>query len=152
MSRKTLKSREGGYLISIIGDEDTATGFLLAGVGENQANSGSNYFVVDPSTSNLNCMPLFQTPLFTHHLTDVLLLLALCIAEETPTQAIEDAFKRLTERDDIAIVLINQYVCFVPLHSFIATVRSNSCVLHLSMSCHPALTRSLLSPYATFCA
>lgn len=51
MSRKTLKSRVGGYLIAIIGDEDTATGFLLAGVGENHITNGSNYFVVDPSTS-----------------------------------------------------------------------------------------------------
>lgn len=31
-------------------------------------------------------------------------------AEETPVQAIEEAFKRFTERDDVAIVLINQYV------------------------------------------
>lgn len=77
MPKKVIKSREGGYLIAVIGDEDTATGFLLAGVGQN-ASSGSNYFVVDP--------------------------------KETPTQAIEDAFKRFTERDDIAIVLINQYI------------------------------------------
>lgn len=50
-ARRILKSREGGYLIAIIGDEDTATGFLLAGVGDNQPSHGSNYFVVDPSTS-----------------------------------------------------------------------------------------------------
>lgn len=31
-------------------------------------------------------------------------------AEDTPVPAIEDAFKRFTEREDIAIVLINQYV------------------------------------------
>lgn len=31
-------------------------------------------------------------------------------AEDTPIPAIEDAFKDLTERDDIAILLINQYV------------------------------------------
>ena len=31
-------------------------------------------------------------------------------AEETPTQAIEEAFKKFTDRDDIAIILINQYV------------------------------------------
>lgn len=45
-----IKTRSGGYLIAIIGDEDTATGFLLAGVGEKEATSGSNYFVVDDST------------------------------------------------------------------------------------------------------
>lgn len=32
------------------------------------------------------------------------------VAEDTPVPAIEDAFKRFTEREDIAIVLINQYV------------------------------------------
>lgn len=78
MARKAFKTRAGGFLIAVIGDEDTATGFLLAGVGHNHGPAGSNYFVVDP--------------------------------KETPTQAIEDAFKRFTERDDVAIVLINQYI------------------------------------------
>lgn len=32
------------------------------------------------------------------------------VAEDTPVPAIEDAFKRFTEREDIAILLINQYV------------------------------------------
>lgn len=30
--------------------------------------------------------------------------------KDTPVPAIEDAFKRFTEREDIAIVLINQYI------------------------------------------
>jgi V-type H+-transporting ATPase subunit F len=38
------------YLIAVIGDEDTVTGFLLAGVGQNDGNRDPNYFVVDPST------------------------------------------------------------------------------------------------------
>lgn len=50
-SKRVIKSREGGYLIAIIGDEDTATGFLLAGVGDNQPSRGPNFFVVNPSTS-----------------------------------------------------------------------------------------------------
>jgi vacuolar-type H+-ATPase subunit F/Vma7 len=48
---RRVKSRPGGSLIAVIGDEDTATGFLLAGVGENDASAGPNYFVVDSSTS-----------------------------------------------------------------------------------------------------
>lgn len=40
-------------MIAIIGDEDTATGFLLAGVGDNQPTRGPNFFVVDPSTSHM---------------------------------------------------------------------------------------------------
>jgi ATP synthase (F/14-kDa) subunit len=38
------------YLIAVIGDEDTITGFLLAGVGQNDGVHDPNYFVVDPST------------------------------------------------------------------------------------------------------
>lgn len=37
------------------------------------------------------------------------------VAEDTPVPAIEDAFKRFTEREDIAIVLINQYVRGYPV-------------------------------------
>eukprot|EP00172_Hildenbrandia_rubra_P000255 Plantae.Rhodophyta-Hildenbrandia_rubra.ctg11125.p1 GENE.Plantae.Rhodophyta-Hildenbrandia_rubra.ctg11125~~Plantae.Rhodophyta-Hildenbrandia_rubra.ctg11125.p1 ORF type:complete len:127 (-),score=23.14 Plantae.Rhodophyta-Hildenbrandia_rubra.ctg11125:752-1132(-) len=77
-SGRKIKNRPEGYLIGIIGDEDTVTGFLLAGIGQNEANKSSNYFVVD--------------------------------AKDTPIPAIEDAFKDLTERDDIAILLINQYI------------------------------------------
>lgn len=32
--------------------QDTVTGFLLAGIGQNEANKSSNYFVVDPSMSS----------------------------------------------------------------------------------------------------
>jgi vacuolar-type H+-ATPase subunit F/Vma7 len=38
------------YLIAVIGDEDTITGFLLAGIGQNDGVHDPNYFVVDPST------------------------------------------------------------------------------------------------------
>jgi ATP synthase (F/14-kDa) subunit len=47
---RRVRSRPGGSLVAVIGDEDTATGFLLAGVGENNATLGPNYFVVDSST------------------------------------------------------------------------------------------------------
>ncbi|CAN8066444.1 unnamed protein product [Agarophyton chilense] len=30
--------------------------------------------------------------------------------KETPVQAVEEAFKRFTEREDVAILLINQYI------------------------------------------
>ena len=33
--------------------------------------------------------------------------------ENTPVPAIEEAFKKFVERDDIAILLINQYVCSI---------------------------------------
>eukprot|EP00611_Tribonema_gayanum_P023491 TRINITY_DN4955_c0_g2_i1.p2 TRINITY_DN4955_c0_g2~~TRINITY_DN4955_c0_g2_i1.p2 ORF type:complete len:119 (+),score=56.02 TRINITY_DN4955_c0_g2_i1:172-528(+) len=67
---------ETGKLIGMIGDEDTITGFLLAGVGHRTAQS-TNFLVVKPDTD---------------------------IAK------IEEAFRTLTSREDIAIVLINQHV------------------------------------------
>jgi vacuolar-type H+-ATPase subunit F/Vma7 len=36
--------------------------------------------------------------------------LNLCVFQETPTSAVESAFTEFTEREDIAIVLINQHV------------------------------------------
>lgn len=38
----------GGLLVAVIGDEDTVTGFLLAGIGHRDAR-GTNYLVVDSS-------------------------------------------------------------------------------------------------------
>merc|ERR1719491_926075 len=65
-----------GKLIGVIGDEDTVTGFLLAGTGHRTA-EGSNFLIVK---------------------------------QDTPQQAVEDAFKELTARSDIGILLINQHV------------------------------------------
>ncbi len=40
---------DGSKLIAVIGDEDTVTGFILAGVGH-RTPEGSNFLVVKPST------------------------------------------------------------------------------------------------------
>ncbi|XP_060193038.1 V-type proton ATPase subunit F [Lycium barbarum] len=64
-------------LIAMIADEDTITGFLLAGVGNVDLRRKTNYLIVDSKTT---------------------------------VKQIEDAFKEFTTRDDIAIVLISQYV------------------------------------------
>ena len=66
-----------GALMAVIGDEDTVTGFLLAGVGNIDLRRKTNYLVV---------------------------------TDKTTTKQIEDAFKDLTTREDIAVVLINQTV------------------------------------------
>ncbi|CAH0486978.1 unnamed protein product [Peronospora effusa] len=63
-------------LIGVIGDEDTVTGFILAGIGHRTA-EGTNFLVVKPNT---------------------------------PISVIESSFRSLTNRDDIAILLINQHV------------------------------------------
>ncbi|KAJ1296074.1 hypothetical protein BS78_01G271100 [Paspalum vaginatum] len=64
-------------LIAMIADEDTVTGFLLAGVGNVDLRKKTNYLIVD---------------------------------NKTTVKQIEDAFKEFTTREDIAIVLISQYV------------------------------------------
>ncbi|KAF5937435.1 hypothetical protein HYC85_024941 [Camellia sinensis] len=64
-------------LIAMIADEDTLTGFLLAGVGNVDLRRKTNYLIVDSKTT---------------------------------VKQIEDAFKEFTTREDIAIVMISQFV------------------------------------------
>ena len=45
-----LLEEEQGLLIAVIGDEDTVTGFLLAGVGQRDS-QGANFLVVDAKTT-----------------------------------------------------------------------------------------------------
>ncbi|KAK8809650.1 hypothetical protein WA158_000593 [Blastocystis sp. Blastoise] len=46
-------------LIAVIGDEDTVTGFLLAGAGDNTGREGSNYFVADKNTKTTELEEVF---------------------------------------------------------------------------------------------
>lgn len=57
MSKKVFKKGEGTSIVSIIGDEDTVTGFLLTGIGERNIKGETNFLVVDPS------FPLMVLPL-----------------------------------------------------------------------------------------
>ena len=76
--RQRFKTLEDGHLIAVIGDEDTVTGFLLAGVGNVEgAQRISNFLVVTSKTETID---------------------------------IERAFKAFTSREDIAILLINQFI------------------------------------------
>jgi V-type H+-transporting ATPase subunit F len=72
-----------GSLLAVIGDEDTVTGFLLAGVGNVDLRKKTNYLVVN---------------------------------EKTTVKAIEETFREFTSREDIAIVLINQYIASMIRH------------------------------------
>jgi vacuolar-type H+-ATPase subunit F/Vma7 len=113
-------------LIAVIGDEDTVTGMLLAGVGNVDSRRASNFFVCDSSARQagacsgragcghgagpersvqsrhsseagaLSPPPSRITPVHP-------------LAETTPGQ-VEEVFTRFTTRNDIAVVLINQYV------------------------------------------
>lgn len=78
-SSQTYKNRQ---LLAVIGDEDSVTGLLLAGIGQISETDGGekvkNFFVVDAKT--------------------------------TP-EAIEASFDDFTQnRKDIAVLLINQHV------------------------------------------
>ena len=100
---------QNGALIAVIGDEETVTGMLLAGVGNVDARRTSNFMVVDSSELPLRTLAAALAP--TPFLTSARARLP---AETTPPQ-IEDAFKRFTSRSDVAIVLINQYVRLGPV-------------------------------------
>uniref|UniRef100_A0A0C9S345 V-type proton ATPase subunit F n=1 Tax=Wollemia nobilis TaxID=56998 RepID=A0A0C9S345_9CONI len=77
MAGKAQIPTTNSAIIAMIADEDTVTGFLLAGVGNVDLRRKTNYLIVDSKTS---------------------------------VKAIEDAFKEFTGKDEIAIVLISQYV------------------------------------------
>ncbi|KAI0274785.1 ATPase, V1 complex, subunit F [Gloeopeniophorella convolvens] len=64
-------------LLAVIGDEDTITGLLLAGIGQVTPDQKKNFFVVEAKTE---------------------------------AHVIEGVFGEFTKREDIAILLINQYV------------------------------------------
>ena len=77
-----MRYRQGEErLIAIIGDEDTITGFLLAGAGDSDSRSakskGSNFIVVQ---------------------------------KNTPLPDIEAAFNRFSQRTDIGAILICQHI------------------------------------------
>ncbi|KAG5567511.1 hypothetical protein RHGRI_002904 [Rhododendron griersonianum] len=77
MANKVQVPTRNSALIAMIADEDTITGFLLAGVGNVDLRRKTNYLIVDSKTT---------------------------------VKQIEEAFKEFTTREDIAIVMISQYV------------------------------------------
>ncbi|GER29728.1 guanylate-binding family protein [Striga asiatica] len=77
MANKPQIRTTSSALIAMIADEDTITGFLLAGVGNVDLRRKTNYLIVDSKTT---------------------------------VKQIEDAFKEFTTREDIAVVLISQFV------------------------------------------
>ena len=94
-----------GKLVAIIGDEDTVTGFLLAGVGQRDA-AGPNF---------------------------------LTVTTKTKLSEIEEAFKRIAARQDIAIILINQHVADMIRHLVTEHVESTTIptILEIPSKEHP---------------
>jgi len=46
-----IRNKEGSNYIAIIADEDTITGFLLAGIGDNDRQRGKSFLIVDEKTT-----------------------------------------------------------------------------------------------------
>ena len=57
---KRFTRNENNLLLSIIGDEETVTGFLLAGIGERSEQS-KNFFVVCASTEKIEIEEIFRS-------------------------------------------------------------------------------------------
>ncbi|KAL3677182.1 hypothetical protein R1sor_027130 [Riccia sorocarpa] len=91
-------------LIAIIGDEDTVTGFLLAGVGNVDLRRKTNYLVVD---------------------------------NKTTVKAIEEAFKDFTNREDVAIVLISQYIANMIRYQIDSYNKPLPAILEIPSKDHP---------------
>ncbi|KAJ8441832.1 hypothetical protein Cgig2_021522 [Carnegiea gigantea] len=118
MANKPQIPTKNSALIAMIADEDTITGFLLAGVGDVDIRRKTNYLIVDNrifSVSALFILPFrLQSASKLNWMFDVILywcLTAKCFTcLETTVKQIEDAFKDFTTREDIAIVMISQYI------------------------------------------
>mmetsp|Transcript_48405 Transcript_48405/g.92614 ORF Transcript_48405/g.92614 Transcript_48405/m.92614 type:complete len:129 (-) Transcript_48405:237-623(-) len=97
-------AQAGGALIAVIGDEDTVTGLLLAGLGNVDARKTSNFMVVD---------------------------------NKTTIPAIEARFKEFTHRQDIAILLISQYVADMIRHLVNDWTKPIPAILEIPSKEHP---------------
>lgn len=93
-----------GKLIAVIGDEDTVTGFLLAGIGH-RTTEGANFLVVKPGESRMRTRRIMIHVLMTNEDAALWNLNA-----ETPVSIVEDCFNNISNRDDVGIILINQHV------------------------------------------
>lgn len=94
-------------LIAVIGDEDTTTGLLLAGVGQ-----------INPDTNDKNFF-IYKD-------------------DKTTTEEISNKFDEFTsERDDIAILLINQHVADVIRSKIDSYVNAFPAILEIPSKDHP---------------
>ncbi|PWI70495.1 putative vacuolar ATP synthase subunit F [Purpureocillium lilacinum] len=104
-SQADYKDRQ---FLAVIGDEDSVTGLLLAGIGQHVtagADAQKNFLVVD---------------------------------SKTDTAAVESAFDRFTqERKDIGIVLINQHIADRIRHRIDTYTAAFPTVLEIPSKDHP---------------
>ncbi len=82
---------DSGKLVAIIGDEDTVTGFILAGIGHKNAD-GQNFLVVKPETETAEVEAFFKKLTLR---TDVAIILINQSVAGTIRQAIRDYNKMI---------------------------------------------------------
>jgi len=74
------RNRDGANYICIIADVDTITGFLLAGIGDNDRTKGKNYLIVEDKTSKSHIETTFKK--FVSREDVAIVLISQKIAEE----------------------------------------------------------------------
>lgn len=87
--------------IAVIGDEDTVTGFLLAGVGAMDGKKDTTYLIVTSSASTTRCCVACRV---------FVLTVAHALSAETKQSEIEASFTKFSTSPDIGILLISQPV------------------------------------------
>uniref|UniRef100_A0A8C9K5P9 V-type proton ATPase subunit F n=1 Tax=Panthera tigris altaica TaxID=74533 RepID=A0A8C9K5P9_PANTA len=114
-----------GKLIAVIGDEDTVTGFLLGGIGELNKNRHPNFLVVEKDTTINEIEDTFR-----YGTGEV---------EVTPDMGslLISPNRQFLNRDDIGIILINQYIAEMVRHALDAHQRSIPAVLEIPSKEHP---------------
>nr|XP_011722221.1 V-type proton ATPase subunit F isoform X2 [Macaca nemestrina] len=121
-----------GKLIAVIGDEDTVTGFLLGGIGELNKNRHPNFLVVEKDTTINEIEDTFRS----------LGSVSGSVAEANPSQHDPPLWDEIDSwqflnRDDIGIILINQYIAEMVRHALDAHQHSIPAVLEIPSKEHP---------------
>uniref|UniRef100_A0A7S2T7I0 V-type proton ATPase subunit F n=1 Tax=Chloropicon roscoffensis TaxID=1461544 RepID=A0A7S2T7I0_9CHLO len=95
MAQQAQQVAQDGSLIAIIGDEDTVTGFLLAGVGHKDYRQNTNFLIVDTKTTTKEIESTFAS--FSQREDVAIIIIAQNVANE---------IRHLIERYDKAIPAI----------------------------------------------
>ncbi|MBN3319225.1 VATF ATPase, partial [Atractosteus spatula] len=122
-----------GKLIAVIGDEDTCTGFLLGGVGELNKNRKPNFLVVEKDTSITEIEETFNSSFFPYLKNAAGTQAFMCFCVRLPLLW----GRSFLARDDIGIILINQFIAEMIRHAIDAHMQSIPAVLEIPSKEHP---------------
>ncbi|XP_065259096.1 V-type proton ATPase subunit F isoform X1 [Emys orbicularis] len=118
-----------GKLIAVLGDEDTVTGFLLGGVGELNKHRKPNFLVVEKDTSLTEIEETFRC---------AGAFLGVSVPPVQPPPPIPASPRRsFLAREDIGIILINQFIAELIRHVLDGHTRSLPAVLEIPSKEHP---------------